>query len=145
VPLSAITTAANIYDVTMLDQLLDAIPPLRGRRGRPPFRPEAVQADRGYDSDPLRDRLRRRGIRPELARRDRPHGSGLGRTRWVVERTLSWLHQSRLLRVRGERRADIHEGLVSLACALITYESLERSLCQALLGRARLVHHVPAS
>lgn len=32
------------------------------------------------------------------------------RRRWVVERTLSWLHQYRRLRVRYERRADIHEA-----------------------------------
>lgn len=28
------------------------------------------------------------------------HGSGLKNTRWVVERSLSWLHQFRRLRVR---------------------------------------------
>lgn len=33
------------------------------------------------------------------------HASGLGSQRWVVERTLSWLHQYRRLRVRYERRA----------------------------------------
>jgi hypothetical protein len=29
----------------------------------------------------------------------------------MVERTLAWLHQYRRLRIRWERRADIHEGL----------------------------------
>jgi predicted RNA polymerase sigma factor len=36
--------------------------------------------------------LRQRGIKPEIARRQTPHGSGLGRHRWVVERTFAHLH-----------------------------------------------------
>jgi IS5 family transposase len=48
-----------------------------------------LQGDRGYDSQPHRDRLRARGILPILARRRTVHGSGLGATRWVVERTLA--------------------------------------------------------
>jgi transposase len=38
------------------------------------------------------------------------HGSGLGRWRWVVERSFAWLNQFRRLRVRYEKRADIHEA-----------------------------------
>ncbi len=30
--------------------------------------------------------------------------------RWVVERTFAWLNQFRRLRVRYEKRADIHEA-----------------------------------
>jgi hypothetical protein len=37
-----------------------------------------------------------------------PHGSGLGVFRWVVERTLAWLHRFRRLALRYERRADFH-------------------------------------
>ena len=36
--------------------------------------------------------------------------AGLGVVRWMVERTLAWLRQFRHLRVRYERRADIHVG-----------------------------------
>ena len=39
--------------------------------------------------------------------------------RWVVERTFAWLNQFRRLRVRDEKRADIHQAFLSLACALI--------------------------
>ncbi len=49
----------------------------------------------------------------------REHGSGLGRWRWMVERTFAWLNQFRRLRVRYEKRADIHEVLLALACALL--------------------------
>jgi transposase len=56
-----------------------------------------------------------------LARRGTPHGSGLGVYRWVVERTLAWLHQFRRLRTRYDRRADIHEGFLALGCSLICW------------------------
>jgi transposase len=36
-----------------------------------------------------------------------------------VERTLAWLARYRRLAVRYERRADIHEALLYLGCALI--------------------------
>ncbi len=56
------------------------------------------------------------------------HGGGLGKTRWVVDRGLSWLHPFRRLRVRWERRADMHEAFLSLACILITRDSAVRLL-----------------
>jgi transposase len=77
---------------------------LRGTRGRPRRRPDTLLADRGYDSQQHRQALRTRGIRPIIARRNTEHGSRLGGERWVVERTLSWLHQYRRLRIRYERR-----------------------------------------
>jgi transposase len=53
-----------------------------------------------------------------------PHGSGLGKQRWVVERTISWLHQYRRLRVRYERRADIHQAFLQIAGCLICLKLL---------------------
>lgn len=122
-------TGANTHDVTQLEPLLDAIAPVRGKRGAPKSKPASVQADTAYDSEPLRARLRARGIEPVIPRRRREHGSGLGRTRWVVERSIAWLHQYRRLRVRYERRADIHEAFLHIACALIGWKQLKRSLC----------------
>jgi transposase len=61
---------------------------------------------------------------PWLAKRNTEHGSGLGRWRWVVERTFAWLNQFRRLRVRYEKRADIHEGLLLLGCAIICWNFL---------------------
>ena len=130
--MAAILTAANAHDVTQLVPLVEAIPPIAGKVGRPRRRPEAVQGDRGYDSEPHREELRVRGIRPILAERNTPHGSGLGIYRWVVERTLSWLHQMRRLRVRFERLPQIHEAFLSLGCVLICWHylrNLTSSLC----------------
>jgi transposase len=124
IPLSATVTGANAHDVTQLKPLVQSIPPVRGRRGRPRRRPKKLQGDRAYDSEAHRQWLRSQGITPVLARRRTKHGSGLGVTRWVVERTLSWLHQFRRLRVRYERRADIHEAFVWLACSMICWNQL---------------------
>ena len=118
VPLAATTTAANVNEVTQLRGLVEAIPPVRGKSGRP-SRPDRLYGDRGYDSEPERRWLRRRGIEPFLARRGTEHGSRLGIYRWVVERTLSWLHAKQKLRVRTDRRTDIHQAFLSLACSLI--------------------------
>ena len=110
--------------------MLEAIPPVRGKRGRPRRRPQALLGDRGYDSKAHRRKLRARRMTPRIAKRETEHGSGLGKQRWVVERTISWLHQHRRLRVRYERRADIHEAFHSIACSLICLKQLERSaLC----------------
>ncbi|HEX8947662.1 MAG TPA: IS5 family transposase [Dissulfurispiraceae bacterium] len=129
IPLAVILTGANTHDVTQLLPLVEAIPPVRGKRGRPRCKPEILQGDRAYDSQPHREELLRRGIEPILAKRGTEHGSGLGVYRWVVERTLSWLHQYRRLRVRYERRADIHEAFLSIACAHICWKTLMGSFC----------------
>jgi transposase len=51
----------------------------------------------------------------------------LGRHRWVVERTLAWLLGCRTLGVRYERRADILQGLLRLACALTCLRFLDQA------------------
>ncbi len=112
-------TGANTADVTQLLPLVEAIPAVRGQRGHPRRRPEIVQGDRGYDSEPHRRTLRRLGIEPLTAKRYTEHGSGLGVYRWVVERTIAWFRQFRRLRMRYERRPDIHEAFLSIACILI--------------------------
>lgn len=91
-PLAITLSGGNRHDVTQLLPLPDAIPPVRGLRGRPRRRPRRLLAGRGYDYDNYRRTLRRRGITPKFARRRVAHGSGLGKTRWVVERTFAWLH-----------------------------------------------------
>jgi transposase len=119
IPLAATLTGANRHDVTQLVPLIDAIPSVQGKRGRPRRRPDCVQGDRAYDSEPHRQKLRRRGVKPVFGKRGTPHGSGLGVYRWVVERSVSWLHQFRRLRVRCERRDDIHDAFLKLGCILI--------------------------
>ncbi|MCX5060202.1 IS5 family transposase [Streptomyces sp. NBC_00461] len=128
IPLAVSLTGGNRNDVTQLLPLLDKIPAVAGVVGRPRRRPDMLFADRGYDHDKYRRLLRERGIRPAIAERGQPHGTGLGTFRWVVERTISWLHGFRRLRIRWERRDDIHEAVLGLAVCLITHRHVQR-LC----------------
>ena len=123
-PLAVILTGGNRNEVTQLIPLIEAVPPIRGRVGRPLRRPRLLYADRGYDHDKYRRLLRQRGIGSRIARRGTGHGSGLGRHRWYVERTIAWLHAFKRLRTRTERRADIHQALLSLACSVICLRKL---------------------
>ncbi|MEU7459350.1 transposase [Streptosporangium roseum] len=71
-------------------------------------------------------------IRPDhdlqvAARRGTPHGSGSGKVRWVVERTFAWLRQFNRLRIRYERRADLRQALLDLACSIICLRRLRTS------------------
>jgi transposase len=66
---------------------------------------EWQRAGAAYDHDKYGRLVWERGIKPVIARRQTEHGSGLGRYRWVVERTFAWLHNFKRLLIRYERRA----------------------------------------
>ena len=106
---------------------LDAIPPVRGRRGRPRRRPGKLHADKGYDYARCRRDCRARGIKPRIARRGVNSSQRLGRHRWVIERTLAWFARFRRLTIRYERRQDIGTAFHSLAAALICHKTLNAS------------------
>ena len=127
IPLAWTLTGGNRNDVTQLIPLLDKVPPVRGVVGRPRFRPDALIADRGYDHDKYRRLVRKQGVKPVIARRKTEHGSGLGRVRWVVERTFAWLHHFKRLLVRYDRRAEIHEAFLALGCCLVCFRRLQSS------------------
>lgn len=127
---------------------LDRRPPRhRARRRQPPRRHPTPAATRCGPSDPRlagtpspqaaapvrRPGLRLRQVPPTAVEArhqaaDRPTRRrsrfGLGKVRWVVERAFAWLHQFKRLRIRYERRADLHQGLLELACSLICLRRL---------------------
>ena len=109
-----------------LAELLDAVPPVAGKRGRPRRRPDKLHADKAYDHRRCRLACRRRGIRPRIARRGVESSQRLGRHRWVVERIFAWLNRLRRLTIRYERRRDIHHALTALGCSLICLNALHR-------------------
>jgi transposase len=80
---------------------------------------------RALRGDKYRRELWRRGVKPVIARRCTEHGSGLGRVRWVVERTFAGLHNFRRLWIRCERDAGLRYALLSLGCSLICWRHIQ--------------------
>jgi IS5 family transposase len=119
IPLSVISSAANVNDSMVFEELLDAIEPIKHPRGRPRKRPEKLHADKAYDDKKCARALKRRGIKRRIARKKVESSEKLGRHRWVVERTLAWVAKYRRLTIRYERRDDIHEAFLHLGCSLI--------------------------
>lgn len=108
----------------LFEVMIDAVPPVRGKRGRPRRRPEKLHGDKGYDYPECRKALTKRKIKVRLARRGIESSTRLGRYRWVIERTFSWLNRFRKLRVRYERKAAMYEALTLLGCCLICHRML---------------------
>jgi transposase len=129
IPLAEFITAANVNEVTLLAELLDAVPPVRGKEGRPRRRPDKLHGDKGYRSRKNQRLLRARGILSRIARPKIESSEKLGRHRWVVERTFAWLNQMKRLVIRYERRADIHEAFFTLGCCMICFKFLEPTFC----------------
>jgi IS5 family transposase len=124
IPLAALLSGANRHDSMVFEDLLDAIPPIRLPSGRRYKRPAKLHADKGYDIPRCRQALRRRHIRVRIARKGIDSSQRLGRHRWVIERTLAWLNRFRRLRVRDERRVDIHQAFLPLGCCLLCFKAL---------------------
>ncbi|MDQ0904024.1 transposase [Streptomyces canus] len=124
--MKVITTAANVNDVTQTLALVDGIPPVAGRPGRPRRLPDSLLGDKAYDSNPDRRELRKRGILPVISRKCTPDIKGLGKLRNVVEQAFALLHQCKRLAVCWERRPELHDAFVSLACGLICRRRMKK-------------------
>jgi transposase len=122
VPIGVTTAEANAAEVHLAERVLGSIPPAVELPADVP-----VVADRGYDSDPLRARLADLGFRliaPHRKNRKRPpttDGRRLRRyrRRYIVERTIGWLHSFRRAATRHEYYSHLFDGFVYLACAFI--------------------------
>ncbi|MFN6505896.1 IS5 family transposase [Xanthomonas translucens pv. translucens] len=124
VPLAFCVTGANRHDSVVFEELVDALPSIAGKPGRPRRWPDKLHADKAYDMDRCRDHLKRRGMTPRIARKGVERNDRLGRYRWVVERTHAWFAGMGKLRTRFERRIDIHLALLSMACCVICLRRL---------------------
>jgi transposase len=109
---------ANTHDIKEALATVEAIPAIQGPKGRPRKRPESLRGDKAYDSAKFRSELREKRIEPKIEKR-RQNNHNLGKDRWLIERSFSWLNRFRRLRIRYERRSDIHEAFLYLGCALI--------------------------
>jgi transposase len=127
IPIGVATDAANVPETVLAGAALADIPaavPV-------PFGVPVI-ADRAYDSDPLREDLAADGYRllsPHRKNRTkRPTNDGRRmrryKRRWIVERTFAWVHSYRRVVTRYERRVDLYDGFVHLACAFIALNRL---------------------
>ena len=128
VPLVIRTARANASDHKQILPVILDFPKVGGTPGRPKELPDEAYADRGYDSEGTRTLLRWLGIEPHIAKRKTPNGSGLGKVRWVVERTISWLKGLRRLRVRYDRLGVIVDAWTTLAASVICFRMLHHNI-----------------
>jgi transposase len=122
VPLVVRTGPANQPDAAMALEMLDSIPACAGRKGRPRRRPKAFQGDGAYGIRAVIAAVVQRRVRSLLApygRSRTEHGSGLGKTRYVVERSLSWMSNFRRLKLCYERFGEHFQAFHDLAASLI--------------------------
>jgi transposase len=96
-PLLVGISAGNTHDSEELKPMIEGHQtrhdPHRGRY----FKPQRLHADKAYDHADLRRWLRWKRIGVRIARRGIESSERLGRRRWVIERTMSWLSGYRRL------------------------------------------------
>jgi hypothetical protein len=125
IPHAVIHTGANVHDSQQAIALVDAIPAIKRPYGGRRRRPNELYADPAYDAEAkIREPLRVRKIIPMFAKRYSPHGSGLGKHRSIIESVFAWIFQQRRLKVRYEKRDDIHQAFLNIGCIMICWNRL---------------------
>jgi len=119
VPLVIRAVPANRSDHCEILPAVVAFPNVAGKPGRPRTHPDHLYADAGFDCETTRTLLRWLGIEPHIRYRNDKHGSHLGRVRWVVERTISWIKGLRRMRVRYDRLGTSIDAWTSIAAAVV--------------------------
>ena len=118
-PVACAATAANVNDTLMFERLFRLAHAVMARV-------RTAFADKGYDAESNRRLCRKHGAEPRIHRRGQPHGSGLGKRRWPVERANAWLLENKRLALRCDRLGFIVEGLLQAACILLVAPRLAR-------------------
>jgi len=126
VPVSMVTTAANVNDSPMLPTLLTQAPIVRPQPRA--HHPQHLCLDAAFDKAPARHVVLVEHyighIAPKGGRSDDslPQPGGPAR-RWKVERTHAWHDQFRRLVVNWEKTLSSHYAFLCLANALIAYRT----------------------
>ena len=119
VPVACLTTAANVNDTVVFERLFLAAFGVVARI-------RTVFADKGYDAKLNRALCQTFGAEPHIHKRGQPHGSGLGKKRWPVERSNAWLLNNRRLALRYDRLGFIVQSLLQAACIFLVAPRLAR-------------------
>ena len=112
VPVACAVTAANVNDTLVFERLFLVAFAVMARI-------RTVFADKGYDAERHRDLCRQFGAEPQIHKRGRPHGSGLGKRRWPVERSNAWVLENKRLALRYDRLDFIMQSLLQAACIFL--------------------------
>lgn len=88
------------------------------------FKPRHLHPDKAYDIPHLRKWLWGKHIGIRIAPKDIESSERLGRRRWVIGRTMSWLTGYRRLNHRYERRPRNYLAFLSPATAPRCYKQL---------------------
>ncbi len=131
-PVAFTSTAANGDERQQVEPLLDRVNKYISKaiaKGIIPI----FEADKGYDAEALRDKLLMRRIFPWICRRKKPGRTTekmetlLQRTRWKVERAISWLQRKfRRLAVRWERKLLYWKGFLTFSLIAFWIDKLVR-------------------
>ena len=120
------TTPANVRDEVPLVEMVQKLPLIQGPRGRPRHKPDALVGDRGYGFPWIIAAIMAMGIQSLLDPRGSAHGSGLGKVRYVIERTMAWFGNWRRLRVCYEKTPAHWQAYNQLAACMICFRRLHR-------------------
>ena len=121
IPVACRATAANVNDTVLFERLFLGAFAVMARI-------KTVFADRGYDAEASRALCRSFGAKPHIHQRRQPHGSGLGKKRWPVERSNAWLLENKRLALRYDRLGFIVQSLLQAACLFLVAGKLVREL-----------------
>jgi len=119
IPLLVHTTPANIRDDIPAVEMVESMPPIKQPRGRPRRKPGELIGDRGYGFAWIIQAIVALGIVSLLCPRGSPHGSGLGKRRYVIERTLSWLGNFRRVKLCYEKTGVHFQAFHNLAAGIV--------------------------
>src|SRR5215217_9413808 len=121
VPVACAVTAANVNDTLVFERLFLAAFAIM-------VRIRTVFADKGYDAEHHRDLCREFGAEPCIHKRGQPHGSGLGKRRWPVERSNAWVLENKRLALRYDRLGFIIQSLLQAACIFLVAGCVAKEL-----------------
>ena len=127
-PLGVTIAGANVHDAKLLEETIEAVVV---DRPDPQKEEQNLCLDKGYDNPSGKAAAVGAGYVPHIRRIGEEKRDAAGRKRhparrWVVERTIGWLHKCRALLVRYDKKAGNYLGLIQIACALLWFRRLYR-------------------
>lgn len=99
-PLAACVTGANRHGSVVFEGLLDALPAISGKPGRPRRWLGKLHADKVYDIERCRNFLSSAASFARITRKSIERDDRLGRHRWIVDRTHAWFTDVGNLHIR---------------------------------------------